>query len=205
MLFVVRIEALSSRSGWALKTPRTCSSKLGVTLLHLPGGKSGRCSGTHTPPCPFSSPHAGLGWCLPISPSRGRRAGVTSSHRQLRRRPGALRSNPGPGTFRAQTAPVPLRPARTRCPTWPGPGHLQATERKGSLWPAAPTCCVVLPHTGVELRGGEAGGVVVHIADPDIEDQGAVHDLPCGAVGDIKVNLWGREPCRPCRPRTRWH
>lgn len=35
---------------------------------------------------------------------------------------------------------------------------------------------MVLPHTDVKPLGGEAGGVIVHITDPDVEDQGAVQE-----------------------------
>lgn len=59
MLFVIKIEAHSSKGGLALKAHRICSSEAKCHLVGLPGGKLAVLSGNSHPALPF--PLTGLG------------------------------------------------------------------------------------------------------------------------------------------------
>lgn len=65
-------------------------------------------------------------------------------------------------------------------------------ERKPSR-PVSRTCHVVLLHTDVEFLLRKLGCVIIHISDPNVENQGIIQELSCKAIHDVKVNLRSRE------------
>lgn len=68
-------------------------------------------------------------------------------------------------------------------------------EGREALPPATRTCRVVLLHTDVEFLLGELGRVIIYITDPNVENQGIIHDLSCRAIHSIKVDLGSRALC----------
>lgn len=59
--------------------------------------------------------------------------------------------------------------------------------------PVSRTCHVVLLHTDVEFLLRKLGCVIIHITDPNVENQGIIQELSCKAIHNVKVNLGSRE------------
>lgn len=75
---------------------------------------------------------------------------------------------------------VSLKTARTKCPVTMQAGKPSWNrEDRKPRGPAVHTCSVVLLHTHVKFLLRELGCKIVHIADPDVENQGFIYNLSC--------------------------
>lgn len=55
----------------------------------------------------------------------------------------------------------------------------QHREGRDPLSPTLRTCGMVLVHTDVKFLLRELGSMIIHIVDPDVDNQGFIHDVSC--------------------------